>query len=60
MKGAHFDEMLNQMNRVLTSNEVRELQGLLFMLADKYGGRVDPRALNALYSNEDDIPEEFR
>lgn len=48
------------MNRVLTSNEVRELQGLLFMLADKYGGRVDPRALNALYSNEDDIPEEFR
>lgn len=60
VKGAHFDEMLNQMNRVLTSNEVRELQGLLFMLADKYGGRVDPRALNALYSNEDDIPEEFR
>ena len=58
--GAHFDEMLNLTARVLTENEVRELHGRIVMLGEEYAGRVDPRALNALYTNEGDIPEEFR
>lgn len=58
--GAHFDEMLNLMARVLTENEVRELHGMIVMLGEEYAGRVDPRALNALYTNKGDIPEEFR
>lgn len=58
--GAHFDEMLNLAYRVLTLNESAKLQGLIIMLAERYAGRVDPRAMNALYTNVEDIPDEFR
>ena len=58
--GAHFDEMLNLAHRVLTLNESAKLQGLIIMLAERYAGRVDPRAMNALYTNVEDIPDEFR
>ena len=60
VKGAHFDEMLNMLFRVLTIDEIGELHDSVFMLVSRYVGRVDPRALNALYTNEEDIPEEFR
>lgn len=57
---AHFDEMLNLVHRVLTTNESAKLQRLIIMLAERYAGRVDPRAMNALYTNDEDIPDEFR
>ena len=52
--------MLNIVYRVLTINEVRELHESAVMLAGFYAGRVDPRALNELYTNKENIPEEFR
>ena len=60
IKGAHFDEMLSLASRVLTDDESRGLHGSVLALADEYAGRIDPRALNAMYTNEDDIPAEFR
>lgn len=60
VKGAHVDEMLNLVARVLTESEVRELYGMATTLGEKYSGRVDPRALNVLYTNEEGIPKEFR
>lgn len=60
VKGAHFDEMLSLASRVLTSDEAVELHGSVIALAGVYAGRIDPRALNTMYTNEGDIPEEFR
>lgn len=60
VKGAHFDEMLNMVYRVLTIDEVKELHESVVMLAGFYAGRVDPRALNEFYTDKENIPEEFR
>ena len=60
VKGAHVDEMLDLMTRVLTLDEVEGLNESMITLASGYAGRVDPRALRDLYTSEDDLPEVLR
>lgn len=59
-KGAHVEEMLDLVARVLTLDEVEELNESMVMLARGYAGRVDPRALSTLYANEGNVPEMLR
>lgn len=60
VKGAHFDEMLNQLCRVLPIEEMFEHRQRVEGLARRFSGRINPSALNALYTDKRNIPIEFR
>lgn len=60
VKGAHVDKMLSMLMLVLPDDELRDLQARLICVIDMFIRRVDPRAMNSMYSNPDDIPDEFR
>ena len=58
--GLHFDAMLNELRMVLPLERSEELGSTLDSVVDPFRGRLDPRALNAMYTNPKDIPMEYR
>lgn len=60
VKGAHVDGMLGALDLVLPRDERDRMFADLNLVAESYGGRVDPRALNSMYSDPSKIPEGFR
>lgn len=60
VKGRRFDEMVNALAAVLPRQRIECAFMDVSSLAETCGGKVDPRALNVMYTNPDDIPEEFR
>ena len=59
VKGAHFDEMVNMLCMVLPQEELDRFVAGVSEVSKSFGGRIDPRSLNAMYTDPKDIPEEF-
>ena len=60
VKGAHVDKMLSMLMLVLPSDELEVLEARMSAIVKMFGGRIDPRALNSMYTDTKDIPEEYR
>ena len=59
VRGVHADGMLDALFKVLPVDERIALVSSIGEVAERYAGRIDPRALNCMYSDKGDIPEEF-
>lgn len=60
VKGAAYDTMLDYLRLVLPESDTDEMASEIGGLAGAYRGRIDPRALNAMYTDPSDIPVEFK
>ena len=60
VKGAHVDEMLNMLFLVLPRDEIGKLGEAMHLTVSRYIGRIDPRALNSMYTSQDDIPGDMK
>lgn len=60
VRGACFDAMLEYLWMVITPEAHSSLCSGLVELAASFAGLIDPSALNAMYSNSDLIPIEFK
>lgn len=60
IKGMHADSAFEALGMVLTPGDWSRLHHELGGVMERFRGAIDPRALNCMYSDESDIPSEFR
>lgn len=60
VKGARCAEMIDTLALVFPDDKMNSLIESVGMATEEYAGRIDPAALNGMYSKPEDIPEEFK
>ena len=60
VSGAHFDAALTSLYRILNDSQRARLSASIGEVTMEFMGRIRPSSLNSMYTDHDDIPEEFR
>lgn len=60
VNGAHFDAALTSLYRILNDSQRARLSVSIEDVTMEFMGRIRPSSLNSMYTDPDDIPEEFR
>ena len=58
--GHGFDHMLDALALVLPRDEIAKMNDDIFHVTAPSRGKVSPKALSAMYTDKEDIPQEFR
>lgn len=60
VKGHGFDHLLNALAIVLPNREAGEMRDKMIDSVNIFRGAISPESLNAMYTDENDIPAEYR